>query len=142
MNCKFCDLLKENNNETFICKMGYGSLYLNINQIFRGRSIYIFHEHIKDVTFIDIDKFADVDREIIIVSKVLKKIFKPQLMNVASLGNHVQHLHWHIIPRYSDDPNWGNPPWPHGEKILTPPEYKKLTEEIYQELKQSLNCCV
>ncbi len=137
MECRFCELLKENNNDTFICKMKHGSLYLNFNQIFFGRTMYIFHQHIEDMTCIDTDNFFEVDKEIITVAKAIKKIFKPQLVNVASLGNHVQHLHWHIIPRYFDDPNWGNPPWPHGEKLLTSSEYRELSRKIQLELKRN-----
>jgi diadenosine tetraphosphate (Ap4A) HIT family hydrolase len=32
-------------------------------------------------------------------------------VNIESLGNVVPHLHWHIIPRYRDDPRWGLPIW-------------------------------
>jgi diadenosine tetraphosphate (Ap4A) HIT family hydrolase len=28
---------------------------------------------------------------------------KPDKINLASLGNLVPHLHWHVIPRFRDD---------------------------------------
>ena len=37
---------------------------------------------------------------------------KPDHINIASLGNVMPHLHWHIIPRYRADPRWGGPIWP------------------------------
>jgi diadenosine tetraphosphate (Ap4A) HIT family hydrolase len=30
---------------------------------------------------------------------------------VASLGNVVPHLHWHVIPRYADDAHFPAPVW-------------------------------
>jgi len=32
-------------------------------------------------------------------------------MNLASLGNAVPHLHWHIVPRFGDDPHFPQPIW-------------------------------
>ena len=32
-------------------------------------------------------------------------------MNVEQMGNALPHLHWHIVPRYKDDPRWGKPIW-------------------------------
>ncbi len=32
-------------------------------------------------------------------------------MNYELLGNTNPSLHWHVIPRYKDDPRWGQPIW-------------------------------
>jgi diadenosine tetraphosphate (Ap4A) HIT family hydrolase len=32
-------------------------------------------------------------------------------INLASFGNWVPHLHWHVIPRYTDDAHWPNSPF-------------------------------
>ena len=36
---------------------------------------------------------------------------QPAKMNVASLGTVVPHLHWHVIPRHTDDPSYPAPVW-------------------------------
>jgi diadenosine tetraphosphate (Ap4A) HIT family hydrolase len=122
MECRFCKLLTDDNNETLIATLKYGRLFLNYNQCFAGRVMYIYNKHLGDVSEIDIKNHFAVDKEIVVIAKVIKRIFRADLINVASLGNHVQHLHWHIIPRYKDDPSWGQPPWPHGDKKLTESE--------------------
>ncbi len=33
------------------------------------------------------------------------------LLNLASFGNVVPHLHWHLIPRYLDDRHFPQPVW-------------------------------
>ena len=33
----------------------------------------------------------------------LRRHYRPQKINLASLGNVVPHVHWHVIPRYIDD---------------------------------------
>ena len=35
----------------------------------------------------------------------------PDKINLASLGNMVPHLHWHVIPRFRDDRHFPEPIW-------------------------------
>jgi diadenosine tetraphosphate (Ap4A) HIT family hydrolase len=35
----------------------------------------------------------------------------PVKMNLASLGNLVPHVHWHVVPRYADDTHFPQPIW-------------------------------
>lgn len=41
----------------------------------------------------------------------LRQLYLPQKINLASLGNLVPHLHWHVIPRFVDDPHFPAPIW-------------------------------
>lgn len=42
--------------------------------------------------------------EMTIVSEAVQNAFKAVKMNSESLGNSCSHVHWHIIPRYNNDP--------------------------------------
>ena len=42
---------------------------------------------------------------------VLREVMAPTKVNVASLGNVVAHVHWHIIARFADDRHFPNPIW-------------------------------
>ncbi|MGH8886560.1 MAG: HIT family protein [Egibacteraceae bacterium] len=46
------------------------------------------------------------------IARAIQSAFECARMNYAILGNEVAHVHWHLIPRYTTDPNWGRPPWP------------------------------
>jgi diadenosine tetraphosphate (Ap4A) HIT family hydrolase len=37
------------------------------------------------------------------IESAMRQILAPDKVNLASLGNQVPHLHWHIIPRWKDD---------------------------------------
>jgi len=39
-----------------------------------------------------------------IVSEAVQNAFKSVKINCESLGNFCSHVHWHIIPRYENDP--------------------------------------
>jgi diadenosine tetraphosphate (Ap4A) HIT family hydrolase len=45
------------------------------------------------------------------VEEAVREVMQPHKINVASLGNMVAHLHWHVIPRYEDDAHFPNPIW-------------------------------
>ena len=48
----------------------------------------------------------------------LRDWLRPHKVNLASLGNLVPHLHWHVIPRFRDDPHFPNPIW--GARLRQP----------------------
>jgi len=41
----------------------------------------------------------------------VRALTKAHKINLASLGNMVPHLHWHVIPRFSDDRHFPQPIW-------------------------------
>ncbi|WP_294637553.1 HIT family protein [uncultured Aquabacterium sp.] len=45
------------------------------------------------------------------VETVLRERLKPTKVNLASLGNMVPHLHWHVIARFDWDGRWPAPVW-------------------------------
>jgi histidine triad (HIT) family protein len=57
--------------------------------------------------------------------------FNVVVNNGRAAGQTIDHVHWHIIPRFPDDPvNW---PWPHGEYLGD--ELGQMQFRIQRELK-------
>lgn len=48
---------------------------------------------------------------VLAVERVLRDLLSPDKINLASFGNMVPHLHWHIIPRWKDDRHFPEPIW-------------------------------
>ena len=46
-----------------------------------------------------------------LVEQVLRQQLQPSKINLATLGNVVPHLHWHIIARYGWDSHFPAPVW-------------------------------
>ncbi len=46
-----------------------------------------------------------------LIEQGMRDALRPDKMNLASLGNVVPHLHWHLIARWRDDPHWPQPVW-------------------------------
>lgn len=45
------------------------------------------------------------------VESLVREHLHPAKVNLASLGNVVPHLHWHVIARYADDKHFPQPIW-------------------------------
>jgi len=45
------------------------------------------------------------------VETALRQIIAPDKINLASLGNQVPHLHWHVIARFVGDAHFPQPIW-------------------------------
>ncbi len=61
-------------------------------------------------------------KEIIYVSKIMKKLFKTPKLNVEKIGNMVPQLHIHIIARSKKDSSWPLSVW-----VVKGKTYSKLT---------------
>jgi diadenosine tetraphosphate (Ap4A) HIT family hydrolase len=79
------------------------TLYLHENQCYLGRT-YLWANRLDAVDFIETtwdeqNEFFKIATEL---KSVLNQLFNPDIYNYSSLGNISNHLHLHIIPRYSD----------------------------------------
>jgi diadenosine tetraphosphate (Ap4A) HIT family hydrolase len=54
------------------------------------------------------------------VERVLRDLLSPDKINLASLGNQVPHVHWHVIPRFADDPHFPDSIWAARRRTATP----------------------
>jgi diadenosine tetraphosphate (Ap4A) HIT family hydrolase len=99
-------------NPWFIGEMPNSYLILNFDQSYLARVILVPKEERADLESLSSSDLGLLMAEVSYVGRRLKSEFAADRMNYASLGNVVEQLHWHIIPRYKDDANWGGPPWP------------------------------
>ena len=49
-----------------------------------------------------------------IIEKQMLEYYKPEKINIASFGNYLPHVHFHIMARFKDDSYFPEPMW--GEK--------------------------
>lgn len=48
---------------------------------------------------------------VLAVEAGLRAVMRPDKINLASLGNVVPHVHWHVIPRFRDDRHFPGAVW-------------------------------
>ncbi|MEY3755119.1 MAG: hypothetical protein RLY27_1736 [Pseudomonadota bacterium] len=78
---------------------------------FLGLIRVIWNEHVVEMTDLEILPRNDFMRAVYFVEESVRQMMNPDKINLASLGNVVPHLHWHIIPRWLDDSYFPLPIW-------------------------------
>ena len=74
-------------------------------------------------------------KEIVYVSKVMKKLFKTSKLNVEKIGNIVPQLHIHIIARSKKDSSWPLSVWVVKEKNYSKTALKVIVDKLRKALK-------
>lgn len=71
----------------------------------------ILKRHARELTDLDEDERIRLMSVVFAVERAIRAAMHPDKMNVASLGNMTPHVHWHLIPRFSDDRHFPGPIW-------------------------------
>ena len=76
-----------------------------------GFTRVVWQAHVAEMTDLPEPARIYLMKVVFQVEAIMRKTMKPDKINLASLGNQVPHLHWHLIPRYANDPGFPAPVW-------------------------------
>jgi len=124
--------------ELRIAELSHCYVMLNRDQFFRGYCFVIAKEHMTELFHFDIKTRSAIIEEVNSVAAALFTVFTPAKINYELLGNMVPHMHWHIVPRFRDDPLWPRPIWsePHAAVELSAPEYAERIRLIRNKMNE------
>jgi len=71
----------------------------------------IWRDHVREMSDLKREDRLLLNEAVFEVEQAVREVMAPAKINVASLGNVVPHLHWHVIPRYTDDAHFPAPVW-------------------------------
>ena len=80
----------------------------------------IWAGHIKEMTDLTAAERRHLMEVVFAVEDAVRATLAPDKINLASLGNVVPHLHWHVIPRYRSDRHFPNPIWGAAKREAVP----------------------
>lgn len=136
INCAYCmenELLDKFGIK--IMDLKCSKLYLFKEQSHKGRCIVAHQKHISEITALTPEERADFIEDINRVSVAIHKAFSPQKVNYGAYGDTGCHLHFHLVPKYKDEFEWGTTFQMNPEKIfLTDEEYNQLIAKIKENL--------
>ncbi len=124
-DCPLCTI----NNENIIFSNELFRVILVDDKLYPGFIRLILNQHYTEMTDLSQKDAHMVLEALLIIERQIRYILKPDKINLASLGNVVPHLHWHIIPRYTNDAHYPNPIWGN----ITNPQYQTPRELIREE---------
>jgi len=112
--CFVCDRIAKivkNKNPYFVAELETGYVVLGDYQFYKGYTVFLCKEHKTELHQLDPDFRLKFLKEMSDVAEAVYLAFGPEKLNYELLGNLDSHLHWHIFPRYKDDPNPESPIW-------------------------------
>ncbi|OWY40803.1 HIT family protein [Xenophilus sp. AP218F] len=94
----------------------------------------IWKQHVKEMT-----DLAPAERQHLMdwvyrAEAALRAVMRPAKINLATLGNVVPHLHWHVIPRFEDDAHFPSPIWAAPRREAPARAWPQLAERLRQAL--------
>ena len=85
----------------------------------------IWKAHVKEMTDLPETEQHELMKWVFKTEQAMRSVLKPTKINLASLGNQVAHLHWHIIARFENDSCFPDSIWAPARNLqaaLTLPE--------------------
>ncbi len=71
----------------------------------------VWADHVREMTDLSPRQRQHLMQVVFAVEHTVRELFRPDKINLASLGNLTPHVHWHVIPRWRDDPCFPSPIW-------------------------------
>lgn len=79
----------------------------------------ILNRHVAEMSDLPADDQRELMRIVFAVEAAVRNVVRPDKINLASLGNMVPHVHWHVIPRWREDRCFPNPIWAPAQRPAT-----------------------
>lgn len=106
MTCELCELA-----QVPVYRHDKFAVILVDDAAYPGFCRVIWTSHVKEMSDLAPQDRLLVNDAVWKVEVAMREVMQPLKVNVASLGNVVPHLHWHIIPRFADDAHFPAPVW-------------------------------
>ena len=123
------------NSSHHITDLKLCSLRLHDNFRFPWVILIPKRKNIRDISELNSRDQILLMKEIVKVSKIMKKLFKTNKLNVEKIGNIVPQLHLHIIARTKKDKTWPLSVWVVKGKNYTKKDLSNILEKFKRVLK-------
>lgn len=137
--CLYCQ-----NNDTLhdlmieVAHLSVSRMFIFKEQTYRGRCLVAYKDHVDDLNLLgDADRnafMADVAK----ATRAMQQVFHPDKINYGAYSDTLQHLHFHLVPKYVGGPDFGgvfrmNPK----EVYLSDGEYAQMRQQLLDALADS-----
>ena len=80
----------------------------------------IWKAHVAEMSDLEPAQSTRLMRVVMATERAVRDTMMPDKINLASLGNVVPHLHWHVIARFESDSHFPAPIWAAARREATP----------------------
>lgn len=130
--CLYCQ-----SNETLhnlmieIAQLSVSRVFIFKEQTYHGRCLVAYKDHVDDLNLLSDDDRNAFMADVAKVTRAMQKVFNPAKINYGAYADTLEHLHFHLIPKYVDGPDFGgvfrmNPK----EVYLSDAEYQEMAGQL------------
>lgn len=135
-DCLYCQ-----NNETLhslmieVTTLRVSRLFIFKEQTYHGRCLVAYKEHVDDLNLLSDEERNAFMADVAQVTRAMQKVFNPAKINYGAYSDTLSHLHFHLIPKYVDGPDFGGVFQMNPKKTyLSDKEYAEMAEAIKKAL--------
>jgi diadenosine tetraphosphate (Ap4A) HIT family hydrolase len=113
-DCPFCQRLAQlesQPDEDLLWLFPHSVALLGPWQYYKGHCILVARRHATELNQLSPNVRHAYFEEMCCLARAIEDAFHPLKLNYELLGNQVPHLHWHLFPRYAEDPGRLQPVW-------------------------------
>jgi diadenosine tetraphosphate (Ap4A) HIT family hydrolase len=124
--CELC----EHDGGTVVVSDAWLRVVLVDDANYPGFARVIWRDHVREMSELAASERQHFIDAVIAVELAQREVLAPLKINLASLGNITPHLHWHVIPRFADDPHFPHPVWAAAQRSPDPESLARRRAEI------------
>ena len=135
-DCLYCQ-----NNETLhslmieVATLRVSRLFIFKEQTYHGRCLVACKDHVDDLNLLSDEERNAFMADVAQVTRAMQKVFNPAKINYGAYSDTLSHLHFHLIPKYVDGPDFGGVFQMNPKKTyLSDKEYAEMAEAIKKAL--------
>jgi len=114
-----------------VCDLSTSTLFLFKEQTYRGRCVVAYKDHVNELFELSDEDRNAFMKDVARVAKAISTAFKAVKINMGAYSDKLQHLHFHLAPKYIDGPDYG------GTFVMNPQKVY-LSDEEYAEIISSI----
>jgi diadenosine tetraphosphate (Ap4A) HIT family hydrolase len=134
MTCPLC----HPDNETVLWHGDFCRVIWVDDAAYPGFCRIVLHDHVQEMSDLMPAERQRLMAVVFAVEEAVRAVVNPDKINLASLGNMVPHLHWHVIPRWQTDRTFPDAIWAAPRREGTVPISDAWREALAARLAASL----
>ncbi|RYF15150.1 MAG: HIT family protein [Comamonadaceae bacterium] len=90
----------------------------------------VWQDHVREFSDLPRDERIACIDAVTAVEEAMLRHLHPAKVNLATLGNMVPHLHWHVIARFDWDSHFPGPAWAQPARAADPARLQQVEERL------------
>ena len=134
--CLYCQ-----NNDTLhslmieVAKLSVSRMFIFKEQTYQGRCLVAYDKQVDDLNLLSDEVRNAFMSDVAKVTRAMQKVFNPDKINYGAYSDTLEHLHFHLIPKYVGGPDFGGVFQMNPKQVyLTDEEYAKMAEDLKKAL--------